>query len=78
VFGSAALDELHEEGERLATRAHRAWDEIQTSPPWSVCDADQPLALDESKSADSNELEGTHSWTHGRAGDSSRVVQRIC
>ena len=78
MFGSVALDELHEEGERLATRVHRAWDEIQTSLPGGVCDADQPLALDESNGPDSNKLEGTHSWTGGRAGDSVRVVHRIC
>jgi hypothetical protein len=78
VFGSAALDEPREEGERLATRVHRAWDEIQTSLPWGVCDADQPLVLDESNRPNSNKLEGTHSWTDGRAGASVRVVHRIC
>ena len=77
MFGSAALDELHEEGERLATRGHRACDEIQTSLPRSMCDADQPLALDETNSPDSNKLEGTYSWTYGRASDSGRVIQRI-
>ena len=78
VFGSAALDELREKGERLATRVHRAWNEIQTSLSGSLCDADQTLALDESNSPDSNKLEGTHSLTDGRTADSRRVVQRVC
>jgi hypothetical protein len=78
MVGSAALDEHREEGERLATRVHGARNEIQTSLLGSLCDADQPLVLDESNCPDSRKLEGTYSFTDGRTVDSGRVVQRIC